>query len=93
MAEVVIKEVKTKAERKLFVDYPNVLYRDNPNFVPAFFGDDMQDWDESKNPAFEYCEAKAFLAYRGDEVVGRIGAILEVKSSMTEQMDEMFPET
>ena len=24
---------------------------------------------------------------------GRIGAILEVKSSMTEQMDELFPET
>ncbi len=76
MAEVIIKEVKTKADRKLFVDYPNVLYKDNPNFVPAFYGDDMQDWDESKNPAFEYCEARAFLAYRGDEIVGRIGAIL-----------------
>ena len=83
MAEVVIKEVKTKAERKIFVDYPNVLYKDNPNFVPAFYGDDMQDWDENKNPAFEYCEAKAFLAYRGDEVVGRIGAILSHKANET----------
>lgn len=52
------------------------MYRDDPNFVPAFFGDDMEDWDKTKNPAFEYCEARAFLAYRGDEVVGRIGAIL-----------------
>ena len=76
LAEVVIKEVKTKSERKNFVDYPSVLYKDNPNFVPAFYGDDMQDWDESKNPAFEYCEARSFLAYRGDEIVGRIGAIL-----------------
>ena len=74
--EVIIREVKTKAERRVFVDFPNRLYRDNPCFVPAFFGDDMQDWDEKLNPAFEYCEAKAFLAYRGDDVVGRIGAIL-----------------
>lgn len=74
--EVVIKEVKTKAERRVFVDFPNRLYRNNPNFVPAFFGDDMQDWDEKLNPAFEYCEARIFLAYRGEEVVGRIGAIL-----------------
>ena len=73
---VVIKEVVTKAERKIFVDFPNRLYRDNPYFVPAFFNDDMQDWDPKLNPAFSYCEAKAFLAYRGSEVVGRIGAIL-----------------
>ena len=49
---------------------------DNPNFVPAFFGDDVDDWDEKKNPAFEYCEARSWLAYRDGEVVGRIGAIL-----------------
>jgi hypothetical protein len=44
--------------------------------VPAFFGDDMADWDEKKNPAFEYCEARSWLAYKDDQVVGRIGAIL-----------------
>lgn len=76
MEKIVIKEVESKAERKVFVDFPNRLYRDNPYFVPAFFGDDMQDWDPNLNPAFSYCEARAFLAYRGDEVVGRIGAIL-----------------
>ena len=60
--DLLIKEVKTKAERKVFVDYPNRLYRDYENFVPAFFGDDVDDWDEKKNPAFEYCEAKSWLA-------------------------------
>lgn len=79
--QISIKEVKTKADRRVFVDYPNRLYRDNPYFVPAFFGDDMADWDKSKNPAFEYCEAKAWLAYRAGEVVGRIGAILSHASN------------
>ena len=30
----------------------------------------------SKNPAFAYCDARCWLAYRDGEVVGRIGAIL-----------------
>ena len=29
-----VKEVKTKAERRVFVEYPNKLYRDHVNFVP-----------------------------------------------------------
>ena len=81
MGNVVIKEVKTKAERRTFVDFPNRLYRDNENFVPAFFGDDMADWDEKKNPAFEYCEARSWFAYKDDQVVGRIGAILSHASN------------
>ena len=76
MDNLYIKEVITKADRRIFVDFPNRFYRDVTNFVPAFYGDDMADWDPKKNPAFSYCEARAFLAYRGDEVVGRIGAIL-----------------
>lgn len=76
MGNIEIREVTNKRERRIFVDYPNRLYRDEPNFVPAFYGDDMADWDPDKNPAFSYCEAKAFLAYRDGEVAGRIGAIL-----------------
>ena len=80
-SEILIKEVLSKADRKTFVEYPNLLYRDVENFVPAFYGDDMADWDKDKNPAFEYCEARAFLAYRDGEVVGRIGAILSHKAN------------
>ena len=81
MGNILIKEVLSKAERKTFVDFPNRLYRDTENFVPAFYGDDLDDWDEKKNPAFEYCEAKAFLAYRDGEVAGRIGAILSHRAN------------
>ncbi|MGI6021126.1 MAG: hypothetical protein ACOX71_06625 [Lachnospiraceae bacterium] len=76
-----IKEVESKADLRKFVDYPNILYRDDERFVPAFYGDDLADWDKEKNPAFEYCEARAFLAYRNGEIVGRIGAILSRKSN------------
>ena len=78
---VEIREVRTKAERRKFVDYVNVLYKDVPQFIPAMYADDLDDWDPKKNPAFEYCEAKSFLAYRDGKIVGRIGAILSHRSN------------
>lgn len=75
-----IKEVKTKREKEVFIDFPNRFYRNEPNFVPAFFNDDMQDWDKN-NPAMEYCEYKMFLAYKDGQVVGRVGAILSHKAN------------
>ncbi len=78
---VEVRPVTTRRESRLFVNYPNVLYRDTPQFVPAFYGDDLADWDERKNPAFSYCEGRRFLAWRDGEVVGRIGAILSHKAN------------
>ncbi len=76
MSDLQIVEVKTKSQLRKFVRVPNKMFHDVPQFVPSFYGDDLADWDHAKNPAFQYCEAKAFLAYRGGKIVGRIGAIL-----------------
>lgn len=81
VSTVTVKEVTTKSDLRKFVDFPNKMYKDVPQFVPAFYGDDLEDWDKKKNPAFEYCEGKTFLAYRDGEIVGRIGAILSHKSN------------
>ena len=78
---VSIIEVTTKGQLRQFVDYPNILYKDVPQFVPATFDDDMSDWDKKKNPAFEYCEARCWMAMRNGEMVGRIGAILSHKAN------------
>jgi len=78
---VTVKQVETKAELRRFVDFPNKLYADIPQFVSATYDDDMSDWDPKKNPAFSYCDAKCFLALRDGEIVGRIGAILSHRSN------------
>ena len=78
---VSIIEVTDKAQLRRFVDYPNELYKDVPQFVPATYGDDLSDWDRSKNPAFEYCDARCWLAMRDGEIVGRIGAIHSRKAN------------
>ncbi|MDO4622006.1 MAG: hypothetical protein Q4B22_03555 [Eubacteriales bacterium] len=76
-----IEEVLTRSQLKKFVDYPNQLYRNVPQFVPATYADDLEDWDREKNPAFAYCEARCWLAVRNNEIVGRIGAIISHRAN------------
>ena len=78
---VEVREVRTRAELKKFVDYPNVLYRNVPQYIPSMIGDDLSDWNPKKNPAFEYCDAKCWLAWRDGKIVGRIGAILSRRAN------------
>ena len=81
MGNLEIVELKTRAQLRKFVTVPNVMYKDVEQFVPSFYGDDLADWDPKKNPAFAYCDARAFLAYRDGKIVGRIGAILSHRSN------------
>lgn len=77
---VTVKEVKTKAEQKAFLDFPLDLYRDNPNFVPPLYGDEKKIF--SKNFVYnDTCETGYWLAYRDGKVAGRISAILQRASN------------
>ena len=80
---VEIREVTTKAQARIFTDYPNRLYQNVEQYIPAMYEDLLDDWDPKKNPAFGYCEAKRFLACRDGEIVGRIGAILSHRANDT----------
>ncbi len=79
MLEIV--EVKSKSQLKKFVDFPNVFYKDVPQFIPGTYADDLEDWNPKKNPAHAFCEARCFLAVKDGEIVGRIGAILNHKAN------------
>lgn len=78
---VEIQEVRSRRDLKRFVTYPNYLYRDVPQYMPPLISEDMADWNPRKNPAFEYCEARCWLALREGKVVGRIGAILSHRAN------------
>jgi hypothetical protein len=74
--DVQIKEVKTLKELKAFIQFPFTLYRGNSYWVPNLVSDDLNTLDWDKNPAFETCEARYWLAYRDGKIVGRVAAIL-----------------
>ena len=73
---ITVKEVKTRRDLKKFIDCPVKLYKDNPYFCPTLAIDEMMNLDPKKNPAYEYCETRLFLAYRDGEIVGRIGGLI-----------------
>lgn len=77
-----IKQVSTKKQRKQFVEFPLNLYKNNPNFVPPLYGDEMAMF--KKNYFYnEQSKSIFFLAYRDGKVVGRIQGILQIAANKT----------
>ncbi len=73
---ITIKEAVTKKEMTQFVKFPFSLYKDNQYWVPPIIADELESFDRTKNPAFESAEAYFYLAYKNNEIVGRIAAII-----------------
>ena len=73
---VQIKEVLSKKDLKKWVDFPNKLYKKVPTYVPFLFIDEMDTFTKGKNPAYEFCDTKLFLAYKEGKVVGRIAGLI-----------------
>lgn len=77
MSEIIIEAVKpTKSALKQFVKFGISLYKGSACYVPPLISDEVETLMPSKNPAFDYCEAQAFMAWRDDKPVGRIVAII-----------------
>ena len=73
---VKIVEVSTKQELWKWVRFPNELYKNNEYFVPFLENDEFDTFTKEKNPSYEFCETRLFLAYRGDKIVGRIAGLI-----------------
>ena len=80
---VEIREVKNKSLLKKFVAFNLELYKNVPYHVPALIEDEMMTLDRERNPAFEFCEAVYFLAYKENKIVGRIAGIINHKANET----------
>lgn len=79
--KVEIKEVLTAREYLSFVKFAEELYKNEPNWVCPLRSDELSVLRRDKNPSYEYCLAKLFLAYCDGKVVGRVAAIVNHKSN------------
>ena len=73
---IVIRESKTQEELHAFVKFPFTLYKDNPYWVPPLIKDEIETIDPNLNPVYQNADARFFLAYKEEKVVGRIAAIV-----------------
>lgn len=78
---ITIKKVQSKRDLKTFVRFPEKLYRDNPYYVPKIEFDQMENLDSKRSPSAEFCESALYLAYKDDEPVGRVAAIINKKAN------------
>ena len=81
--DIRIVKVESHKQLKAFVTFPLRLYKDCENWVPALEGDEYDTFNPKKNGAYDFCEADSFLAYRGNEIVGRVATIINHKADDT----------
>lgn len=76
-----IRIVSTPKEIERFIDFRTRLYRHDPFAVPYLFADERETLTPGKNPAFEFCQAEYYMAYRDGEAVGRVAAIINSRAN------------
>ena len=67
-------ELGNRRQLKTFIKFPWRIYRDDPNWVPPLILDQLRFFTPGRNPYFSHSTAQFFMAFRGDEPVGRISA-------------------
>jgi len=74
---VVIREARSPEEMQRFVRFAWTIYPNDPYWVPPLVADRLKLLDRQANPFWQSAELACWLAWRGQEVVGTIAAILD----------------
>ncbi|NDI99161.1 GTP cyclohydrolase [Flavobacterium sp. LaA7.5] len=86
---ITIKEAKTKKEIKDFIKFSFKLYKGCPYWVPPIIDDELENFDVTKNPAFAHADAKFYLAYRNNEIVGKVAVIINWQEVKMQQKSKV----
>lgn len=78
---ITILEVKTGKQMTEFIRFPETLYKDNPYYVPSLEFDVRDTLSPKRNPAYEFCEAGLYLAYKDGKCAGRVAAIINRRAN------------
>ena len=79
MSDIKVKQVLNSSDLELFIKFPMELYKGNPYYVPPLINEEKSIWVKEENPALQYSEAAQFLAYKGENIVGRIAVMINYK--------------
>lgn len=74
MPPIQVRPVSTARERRILLEFPWRIYRDDPVWVPPLLPEREKRIDPARSPFFQRGTADFFIAWRGDEPVGTICA-------------------
>lgn len=86
MVEII--PAQTKKQIKQFIDLPHSLYASDPNYVPELFLGQLDLLSPRKHPFYKHSEAQAFLAFKGNLLVGRVLAIWNTNHNAFNKVSE-----
>jgi GNAT superfamily N-acetyltransferase len=87
--EIIIKEVTSPRELELFIKFPDKLYKGCEYYIPSIHRNQFSTLSKEKNPAFEHCEARYWLAFSGNVIVGRIAGIINHRYNQERKTEYM----
>lgn len=73
---ITLKEATSKKDLRKFVKFPFSIYKNSKYWIPPIIREEVKTFDKSENPVFQNADAQFFLAYRNNEIVGRVAAII-----------------
>lgn len=74
--EIKVIDPSVRKQLRQFVLFPELLYKDNPFYVPSIVFDEMSTLNPSSNPASDFCDQELYMAYKDGKPVGRVAAII-----------------
>ena len=88
---IVVRPVTTPKELKQFIAFPWRIYRGDTNLVPPLISDIRARLDVKSNPFWRVAERELWMAWQGNQPVGRIAAIIDrARNQMFNQTVGLF---
>jgi hypothetical protein len=71
-----IRVVTSPSDLKIFIQLPAKIHKNHENWVPPVYMDDKVFFNPAKNESFSHSDTVLYMAWAGNEVVGRIMGII-----------------
>ena len=77
-------------ELKTFIDFPHDLYKDDEYYVPELFMAQRDLLNPEKHPFHKHGQVQLFLAYKDNQVVGRVAGIINGNHNSFNNVNDGF---
>ena len=72
--ELTVEAVESKRDLEAFLRVPWHIYAEDPHWIPPLLMERRDHLNPEKNPWFDHGDARLWIAWRGEQPVGRISA-------------------
>lgn len=78
-----VRRVQSKADHKIFFEFPWRVYKDNPYWVPPLKSTRRHMLDQERDHSWEYMDGEYFIAWKDGQPVGIVAAFINHRHNET----------